>query len=52
LSNTIDLNAFNLFNMNIIRLDAWSNHCSDISISDVFPQGVLSFVLGVVQACV
>jgi len=30
LSNTIDLNAFNLFYMWIIRLDAWSYRCSDI----------------------
>jgi len=30
LSNTINFNAFNLFYMLIIRLDAWSNHCSDI----------------------
>jgi len=30
LSNTINLNAFNLFYMYIIWLNAWSNHCSDI----------------------
>jgi len=30
LSNKIDFNAFNLSYMSIIRLDAWSNRCSDI----------------------
>ena len=29
-TNMIDLNAFNVFYILIIRLDAWSNHCSDI----------------------
>jgi len=35
LSNLIDLNALNLVYVLIIRLDAWSNHCSDISKSAV-----------------
>jgi hypothetical protein len=34
LSNTIVLTAFNLFNMLIIRLDAWSKLCRDILKSD------------------
>jgi len=45
LSNTIDLNAFNLFYMYIVRLDAWSNRCSDRNLMSVY-SGCLNFCNG------
>jgi len=44
LSNMIDLNASNVFYMEIIRLDAWSNRCSDIYIFNEYLLWVSQFL--------